>query len=1500
MSTIPPGSKCEGPPPASSGLPSDAGAPSERLARRLITGCALASGVGALLSILVRMGDLRWEWATRVRPYYGMAIHTATLLLLLSAGLFVHNRWPDRRRGRAFGGLMVFLAGGLALAVLLRRWFSLPLEFERWLAGLLIPPLQSTVGRMSPHTAGTILLGAGALGCLLRARRPGPGGAGPGAGDAPPWASAPSPGWRWAAFLCAAIAFGSGVMAAVGYLAGAPLLYGPQFTSMKWVAAGTVMVLNLGLMLAAFPRNWLLQGLTGERDDTAGAQSADYRRVVALVLVFLTGGIVIGGVYFLHKEQATLRARVEHELATAADLTAARVTDWRERCLTEANLVMNTPYASRRAMATLSDPQSPWNRRVFTNWLRSFLATGPYQEAVVLDDQLRASLALPPRPDVRLAAAERAAAEQSLNLRQAVMTDLHRSAENSNDIHISLTVPLVVQRDDLTGRLAERRASTGERASVGVLLLRIDARRTLFPLVASRPAGSATAESFLARSEGAEGLYLSELRHQTNAALRMRFSMEPAPNPLVPGGLREERMLRGLDYRNVPVLAAVRRVAGSPWWLVTKVDEKEIYAPVRERTRALSAILAVLLLGAVLGLNLAWRRRDNQFLRQQMAGERERFLLAQRLSHLMKHANDVVIITDGQWRIQEINDLALERYGYTPAEFQRLRLPDLCPRAARPESNNSSPTAPVQSPRSAAEPTAPPPPPPGPARNNGPPAGSPDFSAFEERFRQDGQVVAQTLHQRRDGTVFPVEISARQVELDGASHTLAIVRDITERKQAEDALRRSEDRYRSLVETARDAIFTTTPDGVFTSLNPAFETLTGWPRATWLGKNFADLVHPEDLPLAREMAQRVAGGEPSPLFEVRVRKPQGEPLTVQILATPQVRDGRVESLLGIARDVTLKKRMEAALRESEEKLKLALKASEMGVWDWDLPSQTIFWSPECYGIFGVKEFDGTLEAFTRRVHPADLPRVMAAANQALAAQTQYAAEFRILRPDGQIRWVSNLGQARADATGRPRRLVGTVLDITARKLAEEALRKSEERYRAVVEDQTEVISRFRANGELVFVNDVFCRFFGVTAAGTVGTPWHPRAVAEDIPDIEARLRQLSPAQPVVVIENRVYAADGQVHWMQFVNRGFFDDEGRLMEVQSVGRDVTERKAAEEQLREREARLTQTAEAGNVGLWEWEANGDRAFFSPQWKRQIGYADDEIANRFQEWASRVHPDDLEATLEKIRACVATPGANFQAEFRFRHRNGSYRWILARASVVGGSEGRPARLLGAHLDITELKRLQEQLLEVSDREQARIGQDLHDGLSQLLVSAAFDLTRLGKRLRGRGDAELALVRQAAESVDRALTEARGVARGLFAVHLGGEGLAQALCDLGERVRTRHGIRCSVECPARIAVRNETAAIHLFRIAQEAVNNAVKHGRPDHIAIRLTMDAAQVELTVSDNGGGPSARPEAGGGMGLHIMDYRARALNGSFKIEPLQPRGTRVCCVVPRQQL
>jgi signal transduction histidine kinase len=209
----------------------------------------------------------------------------------------------------------------------------------------------------------------------------------------------------------------------------------------------------------------------------------------------------------------------------------------------------------------------------------------------------------------------------------------------------------------------------------------------------------------------------------------------------------------------------------------------------------------------------------------------------------------------------------------------------------------------------------------------------------------------------------------------------------------------------------------------------------------------------------------------------------------------------------------------------------------------------------------------------------------------------------------------------------------------------------------------------------------------------------------------------------------------------------------------------------------------------------------------------------------------------------------------------------------------------------------RLERQILEISDREQARIGQDIHDGLCQQLIGLAFNAKSLDQSLNSQSRPEAASAHKICFLLDEAITEARRVCRGLYPVRLKTEGLVSALEELAHSVGERFSLPCDCEVVNRRLLCDITTGTHLYRIAQEAVNNAVKHSGARRIRMRLSASEGGLELLVQDDGGGIRANTNPAGGMGMHIMDYRARTIGGSLEIQT-NGGGTTVLCRVPQR--
>jgi two-component system CheB/CheR fusion protein len=246
------------------------------------------------------------------------------------------------------------------------------------------------------------------------------------------------------------------------------------------------------------------------------------------------------------------------------------------------------------------------------------------------------------------------------------------------------------------------------------------------------------------------------------------------------------------------------------------------------------------------------------------------------------------------------------------------------------------------------------------------------------------------------------------------------------------------------------------------------------------------------------------------------------------------------------------------------------------------------------------------------------------------------------------------------------------------------------------------------------------------------------------------------------------------------------------------------------------------------------------------------------------------------------------------RLRHKDGTRREVLIDANGLW-DQGRLVHSRWFMRDITRRVELEREILAISEREQRRLGHDLHDDLCQQLAGIEFLTQRLAGDLTARAAGAASRASEIAQMVQRAMTQTRELARGLSPVRLEAEGLADALRELAAGTKKVFRCDCRFRCNPPVLVPNHTVATHLYRIAQEAVSNALRHGKARRIDISLAAKGHSVILTVNDNGMGIPCKLPRRTGMGLHIMRYRAEVIGGALKVEPSARGGTRVVCGV-----
>ncbi len=390
---------------------------------------------------------------------------------------------------------------------------------------------------------------------------------------------------------------------------------------------------------------------------------------------------------------------------------------------------------------------------------------------------------------------------------------------------------------------------------------------------------------------------------------------------------------------------------------------------------------------------------------------------------------------------------------------------------------------------------------------------------------------------------------------------------VLQRQQIEIALQESEERFQAFMNHNPTVAFMKDEVGCFVYANESFERVFDVKLADLRGKTDFDWLPEEAARQVRENdAAVLATGQASEIIET-LPMSNGNLRYLLVVRFP-FQDSTGRYVGGVAVDITDRKRVEEELRESQQQLSLAFEGSGDGLWDMNIVTSEGYLSSRWLEMLGYVEGDFAVNigTWTNLIHPDDQPLALNCLNAHLNDPTiPYEFEYRLLTKSGEWKWIANYGKVVArDETGQPLRLVGVHRDVNARKQAEIALQQSEIRYRAIVEDQTELIVRYLADGTITFANQAYALYFGLSLETLIGSCYKPIIFVADRERVAQLMASISADNPVVTIENRVIVGD-EVRWTQWYTRMLFDEQGRFMEFQSVGRDITVLKQTEETL-----------------------------------------------------------------------------------------------------------------------------------------------------------------------------------------------------------------------------------------------------------------------------------------------------------------------------------------------
>jgi PAS domain S-box-containing protein len=847
-------------------------------------------------------------------------------------------------------------------------------------------------------------------------------------------------------------------------------------------------------------------------------------------------------------------------------------------------------------------------------------------------------------------------------------------------------------------------------------------------------------------------------------------------------------------------------------------------------------------------------------------------------------------------------------------------------------------------------------------------------------------------------------------------------------RTARDALRESERRYQDLYDNA-PAMFWSVElaSGRILACNGTAARVLGYEREELVGRSVFDLYTPECHAAVRAGIRNLQATGAVRDETLAVRRRDGTILDVSLQATA-VRDpeGQVVASRTTWIDISASRRAERALKLSRDRLAQAERVARMGNWHWDAHTGRITWSDGHCRLFGLeaRQFAGTYDAYMGMVHPGDRPTVEDRLRWYLAEKRGGEGEYRIVRADGEVRYLRATAEVvvdahgvvtsmfgtstdvtdrrrleeqlrhvvehstnvfyahtpdhvltyvspqvrdvldcepeealvrwtelltdhpdnpagiaateRAIATGKRQppyelelrtlrgriiwvevheaplvqdgktvAIVGALTDITQRRQVEDALRRERELLDRIVNNVPVLLGLFDGAGRVLFVNRAWELVLGWSLGECRA---HPDLMAEFYPDETERRRMLDHIRTATGEweDFRTRIRDGRILDTMWANVRLSD--GTLI---GIGQDITERKAAERHLVVSEERLRLAVTAANQGLFDANVRTGRSVVSPEYSRMLGYEPDELEMTHEAWLERMHPDDRDGAAARFADCIARRTRDYQAEFRLRARDGTWKWILSVGKVVEwDGDGRPARFLGTHTDITarraaeeEVRASRERIRELAfaqeqarETERARMARELHDEMGQALTGFKMDLSWL----RGR-------IPPTDHDADTRAGEALDLVNGMVDVvrRMSGELRPGVLDDLGlgaairwqvREFQRRSGLTTAVTGVDDIPEMDPGRALAIFRIVQEALTNVARHAQAATVAISVTATAAGLRVEIRDDGCGIQLTSRTRVPLGILGMQERAAAWGGTVSVGAAAPRGTVVELAMP----
>ena len=813
-------------------------------------------------------------------------------------------------------------------------------------------------------------------------------------------------------------------------------------------------------------------------------------------------------------------------------------------------------------------------------------------------------------------------------------------------------------------------------------------------------------------------------------------------------------------------------------------------------------------------------------------------------------------------------------------------------------------------------------------------------------------------HRKKNGDIIFVDLRINTIMYKVYPARLVVAHDVTAKVLVENELRTSNERFSLVARASSEALWEWDVVSGEVFMSEAYTDILGWKvNDNRMFDEWHELVHPDDRKEIIS-GYYTAVADPVVSFwtnKYRYQKSDGSYAYVNDKAVIlRNATGKAVKVIGATQDISDQIYIEEKLRISNDRYKHVIMATSDIVWDWDLKSDEIFWSDNFTRILGWELPASKILkpdfCFTH-IHPSDLPGVQASLTELLShpQQTHWLQEFRYQKADGSLAYLSDRGYLIRNQEGEAIRMVGAMEDITQRKQSEQLLSLE----RKIFEMSTDLRISFQhlvecllkgieeihpdASASVLLLRDdgiiepfvapslppeYFKRFQGMRIGNdkgcTAAAMFRKQTVIVENTETDPLCTNIHVlahefgmkacwSLPVIHSSGTVMGSFS-LYYRQ--PKSPSREEMNILErIRNILRVLMEHYWSLNEIKNTNERFDIMMKATHDLIWDWNLETNQIYRDEMGLIKVyGLSDNKPIENIYQWLERVHPEDqamVRQTIEQIQN--TTKQDTFDVEYRFKKEDGSYSHVYDRGMIIRNEEGKPVRMIGAAQDITVRKRLEQELLQnelerqkainqatidTQELERSEIGKELHDNVNQVLTTTKLYLDLASSNVELKDE----LIQKASKNIISVINEIRQLSRSLMDPSIGDLGLIDSIHDLIDNINLTRKLHVRLTADKKLEGQlSQTQKLTVFRIIQEALNNALRHARASSVVIRIGLNKKIVELLIEDDGIGFHT-DSVKKGAGLKNIQNRIYLINGTQQIITEPQKGCKLVINFP----